>query len=59
VAPFLARGPSWTEAEREGTETISTLKASFAEALGLVEDGGITHAPTCVLPPRARGRIET
>lgn len=54
VSLFLARGLRWTETQREGTEAMSTLKVPFAEALRMVEDGRITHAPSCVLLLRAR-----
>jgi 8-oxo-dGTP pyrophosphatase MutT (NUDIX family) len=54
VALFLARGLTWGEAEREGTEAMTTLRVPFVEAVRMVEDGRITHAPTCVLLLRAR-----
>jgi 8-oxo-dGTP pyrophosphatase MutT (NUDIX family) len=46
---FLARGLSFTEARREGTETMEVLKVPFAEAVRMVADGTITHGPSCVL----------
>jgi 8-oxo-dGTP pyrophosphatase MutT (NUDIX family) len=52
---FAARRLSWSEPNREGTETISILKTSLAEAVAMVEDGRITHAPTCILLLKARG----
>jgi len=58
VELFLARGLTWVQTEREGAETMVTLKVPFAEALRMVEDGRITHAPTCVLLLRARAVIE-
>jgi 8-oxo-dGTP pyrophosphatase MutT (NUDIX family) len=51
---FVARGLSWTEPEREGTETIRTLRTPLAEAVAMAEDGRITHAPSCVLLLKAR-----
>jgi 8-oxo-dGTP pyrophosphatase MutT (NUDIX family) len=58
VALFLARGLTWGETGREGTEEMSTVKVPFAEALRMVEDNRITHAPTCVLLLKARSAIE-
>jgi 8-oxo-dGTP pyrophosphatase MutT (NUDIX family) len=52
---FAARGLSWSEPERDGTETISVLRKPLAEAAAMVEDGRITHAPTCILLLKARG----
>lgn len=46
---FVARGLRWTEPRHEGTETIRILKMPLAEATAMVEDGRITHAPTCLL----------
>jgi 8-oxo-dGTP pyrophosphatase MutT (NUDIX family) len=57
VALFLARDPTWTRPGREGTEAISTLSVPFGEALRMVGDGRITHAPTCVLLFKARALL--
>ncbi len=47
---FLARGlTTGGEAMPEGTEQIVSIKMPFQEALGMVMDGVITHAQTCVL----------
>lgn len=46
---FLARGVTFTETEREGTETIKTMKLPLAEAVQKVMDSEITHGPSCVL----------
>lgn len=51
---YLARELSWVGAEREGTEAMTTERLPLAEAVRMVEDGRITHAPTCVLLLRAR-----
>ncbi len=49
VQLFLARGLTFTETEREGTETIETFKIPFADAVRMVLASEITHAPSCVL----------
>ena len=54
VALFLARGLSRTEARRDGAEVMANLEVPFAEAVRMVEDGRITHAPSCVLILKAR-----
>ena len=54
MALFLARGLTWGETEREGTEVMATVQVPFAEAVRMVEDGRITHAPTCVLILKSR-----
>ncbi len=46
---FLARGLSFSQTERDGTEVMETLKVPFDEAVRLVMDGTITHGPSCVL----------
>jgi 8-oxo-dGTP pyrophosphatase MutT (NUDIX family) len=50
---FLAQGLSFTRTEREGTETIKTVKLPLAEALRRVLSSEILHAPSCVLILRA------
>ena len=54
VSLFLARGLSRTETRREGSEVMANLEVPFAEAVLMVEDGRITHAPSCVLILKAR-----
>ncbi|HEX6184100.1 MAG TPA: NUDIX hydrolase [Pyrinomonadaceae bacterium] len=46
---FLARGLTHAAHEREGTEVIRALRAPLSEAVRMVMDGEITHAPSCVL----------
>lgn len=46
---FLARHLSFTQPEREGTETIETLKMPLSEAVQRVLKSEITHGPSCVL----------
>lgn len=57
VSLFLARGLTRSEPERELTETIRTLEVPFDDALRMLDDGQITHAPTCVLLLKARPRV--
>ena len=45
---FLARGLEFGETEREGTEQIHCRRVELAEALAMVDDGRITHAPSCL-----------
>ena len=54
VSLFLARGLSRTGARREGTEVMANLEVPFVEAVRMVEDGRITHAPSCILILKAR-----
>jgi ADP-ribose pyrophosphatase len=52
VAPvqlFLARRLSFGAASPEGTEHICCRRVPLAEAVQMVLDSRITHAPTCVL----------
>ncbi|HEX4147479.1 MAG TPA: NUDIX hydrolase, partial [Pirellulales bacterium] len=46
---FLAEGLELGSARCEGTELIRRVSLPLAEALRLVEEGTITHAPSCVL----------
>jgi 8-oxo-dGTP pyrophosphatase MutT (NUDIX family) len=46
---FLAKQLTFVEAEQEGTETIETLRLPLDEAVQMVMDNKITHAPSCVL----------
>lgn len=45
---FLAESLTQSEANPEGTEEIEHVVHSFQEAVAMVKDGTITHAPTCV-----------
>lgn len=45
---FLARGLTFGETDREGTEQIHCRRVSLADALQMVHDGRITHAPSCL-----------
>jgi ADP-ribose pyrophosphatase len=53
---FLARGLSFGEHDREGTELIKCLKMPLAEAVQAVLDSRITHGPSCVLILKAAWR---
>src|SRR5215468_12042077 len=46
---FLARGLSHTTAAPEDGEALEVVSLSFETALGMVLDGGISHAGSCVL----------
>ncbi len=46
---FLAKQLTFTQANREGTETMETRRIPFDEAVQMVMDSNITHAPSCVL----------
>ncbi len=46
---YFARQLRPTASAPEGTELITRVKMSMADAVRLVESGVITHAPTCVL----------
>jgi ADP-ribose pyrophosphatase len=46
---YIARGISPVESAPEGTEQIERIVISLAEAVQQVQQGIITHAPTCVL----------
>ena len=59
VAPtklYLARQLRFGEQSLEGTELIRCVKVSLNEALQMVLDGRITHAPTCIVLLRMRER---
>ncbi len=45
---YLARGLTFGETEREGTEQIQCRHVPFFEALQMVNEGRITHAPSCL-----------
>ncbi|XWK91026.1 MAG: NUDIX hydrolase [Phormidium sp.] len=46
---FLAKQLTFTSTHQEGTETIKTLKTSFNQAVNMVKNSEITHAPSCIL----------
>ena len=46
---FIARDLQQVETNPEGTELIRRLRVPLAEAVKMVLDGRITHAPSCVL----------
>lgn len=45
---YLAEELTFGATEREGTEIIELVKVPLEKALQWVEDGTITHAPSCV-----------
>jgi ADP-ribose pyrophosphatase len=52
VAPtkmYLSRKLRFGEQDPEGTELIRCVKVPLAEAVRMVRDGRITHAPTCLI----------
>jgi 8-oxo-dGTP pyrophosphatase MutT (NUDIX family) len=54
---FLAKQLTFTEANQEGTETIKTVRISFDEAVQMVMDNKITHAPSCLLILKAHNAL--
>lgn len=46
---YLATGLSCVPSCQEGTEQIESVKLPLAEAVKMVTNGEISHAPTCVL----------
>jgi ADP-ribose pyrophosphatase len=50
---FLARGLTFGEPDREGTELLRPLKLKLEEAVRMVEDGEVTQSTTCVLVLKA------
>lgn len=56
---FIAKGLHQGESSPEGTEVITVHKMKFDDVYQMVLDGGITHAPTCVLILRAKLLMET
>ncbi len=50
---YLARGLSFGAANLEGTERIRCQAVSLAEAVAMVLDSRITHAPSCLLIMKA------
>ena len=55
---FLARGLSFGETEREGTEDLQTVKVKFEEAVRMVLDGEITQGISCALILKASRFLE-
>ncbi len=49
VRLFLAKQLTFTQSHQEGTETIETVRIPLNEAVQMVMDSVITHAPSCVL----------
>jgi ADP-ribose pyrophosphatase len=45
---YLAEELRFVEPEREGSETMHRRRVALSEAVAMVWDGRITHAPTCV-----------
>jgi ADP-ribose pyrophosphatase len=45
---FLAEDLKFVDTDREGTETMRCIQMPLADAVAMVWDGRITHAPTCV-----------
>jgi 8-oxo-dGTP pyrophosphatase MutT (NUDIX family) len=56
---FLATGLRFTEPEREGTETIKTVKVKLEEAVRMVMESEITHAVSCALILKTRLFLES
>lgn len=46
---YLACGLAFSESEREGTELIEEVTVPFDEAVRMVMESCITHAPSCTL----------
>ena len=46
---FLAKNFTFTEPNQEGTERIETVQIPLEQAVKMVMDSQITHAPSCVL----------
>jgi ADP-ribose pyrophosphatase len=46
---YLAEELNFVTAQREGTETMHRLRMPLTDAIAMVWDGRITHAPTCVV----------
>ena len=55
---FLARGLTFGEPDREGTEVLRPLKFKLEEAVRMVEDGEVTQSTTCVLVLKAARMIQ-
>jgi ADP-ribose pyrophosphatase len=57
VSLYLARSLTFGEPQREGTETIKTVKLKFDEAVRQVLNSEIAHGPSCVLILKAAFRV--
>jgi ADP-ribose pyrophosphatase len=53
TALFLVQELAFVETVHEGTELIRRVRVPLAEAIQMLADGKITHAPTCILLLRA------
>ena len=53
---YIVRGLSETPKDPEGTEIIETVVLPLNDAVKMVEQGEITHAPTCVVLLQAKLR---
>jgi len=54
---YLALDLEWGETQLEGTEQIQRYSIPFDQAVEMVLDGRITHAPTCVAILKADRRL--
>ena len=54
---FIAKQLTFTQTNREGTETMETIRIPFDEAVQMVMDNKITHAPSCVLILKAHNAL--
>ncbi len=59
TALFLARGLSRVPAAPEATELIGELSLPLSQAVAMVADGRITHAPSCVAILLTASRLAT
>lgn len=57
VTMFLAEELSFVAAAPEGTESIRTVRIPLADAVEMVMQSEITHAPSCVLILKAARRL--
>ncbi len=58
VRLFLARRLTFTETEREGSETIKSVKLPLERAAQMVMESAITHGPSCAVILKARYILE-
>ncbi len=58
VRLFLAKRLTFTSPQREGTETIETVKIPFDEAVQMVMESAITHGASCLLILKARNTVQ-
>jgi ADP-ribose pyrophosphatase len=54
VSLFIATGLSAANRHPDEGEVLEVVKVPIERAIGMVETGEITHAPTCVLLFRGR-----